>query len=95
MLTAMTPNGVIARMDLKIYLKSLGSEEQREDFAQRCETSLGHIRNVGYGYKPCATDLAVRIERESAGQVTRPELRADWADHWPELVDQAATAGQR
>lgn len=40
-----------------------------------------------YGVRPCATDLAVRIERESAGAVRRWELRpSDWDKHWPELV---------
>lgn len=77
-------------MDLKTYVKSLPSEEARVAFATRCSTTLGHLKNVMYGYKPCATDLAVRIERESEGAVTRPELRADWADHWPELIARAA-----
>lgn len=74
-------------MDLKTYLKSLPDEAAREAFAMRCETTLGHMRNVMYGYKPCATDLAVRIERESGRAVLRPELRNDWVDHWPELVN--------
>ena len=74
------------RMDLKTYLKSLPGEERREEFAKNCDTSLGHLRNIGYGYKPCATDLAVRIERISGGVVTRRDLRTDWANHWPELV---------
>ncbi len=74
-------------MDLKTYLKSLADEQQRENFARRCGTSFGHLRNIGYGYKPCATDLAVRIERESRSAVTRRDLRSDWAEHWPELVE--------
>jgi len=81
-------------MDLKTYLKQMPTEADREAFAKRCETSVGHLRNVSRGDRPCATDLAVLIERESGGEVTRPELRADWANHWPELVDQTATAGQ-
>ena len=39
-----------------------------------------------YGYKPCATDIAVSIERESSLQVRRWDLRQDWAKHWPELI---------
>jgi DNA-binding transcriptional regulator YdaS (Cro superfamily) len=73
-------------MDIKTYLKSLPSEDDRADFASRCATTLGHLKNVMYGFRPCATDLAVLIERESAGQVTRRELRPDWAAHWPELI---------
>lgn len=79
-------------MDLKTYLKSLPDEAAREAFAVRCKTTLGHMRNVMYGYKPCATDLAVLIERESGTAVRRPELRDDWAAHWPELVGLADTA---
>lgn len=72
-------------MDLKTFLRDM-APEQRETLAARCQTSVGHLRNVSYGLRPCATDLAVRIERESGGAVTRQELRADWADHWPELA---------
>lgn len=73
-------------MDLKTYLRDLLPEE-RESLAARCQTSVGHLRNVSYGLRPCATDLAVRIERESGHAVTRKELRPDdWADHWPELA---------
>jgi hypothetical protein len=73
-------------MELRDYLRSLPSDIERAAFATRCGTTLGHLRNVGYGYKPCATDLAVRIESETAGSVSRPELREDWAAHWPELI---------
>jgi hypothetical protein len=77
-------------MDLKSYVKTLPGDGAREDFALRCGTTFGHMKNVMYGYKPCATDLAVRIERESGRAVTRPELRPDWADHWPELIGMQA-----
>jgi len=82
-------------MDLKTYLKSLPADADREAFALRCGTTLGHMRNVMYGYKPCATDLAVSIERESARAVTRQELRDDWARHWPELAPAAANERRR
>jgi DNA-binding transcriptional regulator YdaS (Cro superfamily) len=76
----------MTRMDLKTYLAPL-SPEQREAFASRCSTSKGHLQNVMYGVRPCATDLAVAIERESGYLVTRPELRpGDWRNHWPELI---------
>ena len=73
-------------MDLRTYLRSL-DDPGRENFAERCKTSVGHLRNVGYGIKTCATNLAVAIERESGFLVRRQELRADWADHWPELSE--------
>jgi len=94
-LTKPTLDGVIgSAMDLKSFIKGLPNDEAREDFARRCGTSLGHLRNVMYGYKPCATDLAVNIERESGRAVTRPELRDDWRSHWPELIGMHAAAMQ-
>ena len=73
------------RMNLRTYLGGL-EPPVREDFAERCGTSLGHITNVMYGYKPCGPELAVSIERESGGAVTRRDLRPDdWERIWPEL----------
>jgi DNA-binding transcriptional regulator YdaS (Cro superfamily) len=73
-------------MDLKTYLAPLDAE-QRDLFASRCGTTRGHLQNVMYGVRHCATDLAVSIERESAGAVRRWDLRADdWHRHWPELI---------
>ncbi len=71
-------------MLLRAFLSHLTPPEV-DAFAELCEVTPGHLRNVMYGYKPCAPDLAVSIERESAGAVTRPELRADWRRFWPEL----------
>lgn len=73
-------------MDLKTYWRTL-TKEDREAFAGRCESTVGHLQNVMYRVRPAATDLAVAIERESGGLVTRQELRPeDWQRHWPELV---------
>lgn len=72
-------------MDLKPYLSAM-TKPERIAFAERCDTSLGHLQNVMYGLKPCATDLAVAIERESERAVCRWDLRSDWPRHWPELV---------
>jgi hypothetical protein len=85
------------RMDLKTFLKSLPDDEARAAFALRCESTLGHVRNVSYGLRPCSTELAVAIERESDGAVTRPELCPEsWRARWPELSkahDQIAATG--
>jgi DNA-binding transcriptional regulator YdaS (Cro superfamily) len=53
----------------------------REAFAKRCKTSIGHLRNIAYGDKPCGESLAIAIERESQRSVTCEELRpdVDWA----------------
>lgn len=73
-------------MELKPYVSAL-TPEQRQDLAERCGTSVGHINNVMYGYKPCGHELAVALERETHGAVTRRELRpTDWHRFWPELV---------
>lgn len=77
-------------MELKAYLKNL-DPLGRESFAQRCATTLGHLRNVMYGYRPCSAELAADIERASGGAVTRKELRPhDWARVWPELAGPAS-----
>ena len=73
-------------MKLIDHLKRLAPAD-RDAFAQRCETSIGHLNNVGYGYRPCGPELCVLIERESGGAVTRRDLRPDdWWRIWPELV---------
>lgn len=78
-------------MDLKTYISPMPMEK-RDEFAQRCLTTKGHLQNVMYGMKPCGTALAVLIERESGHEVTRQELRDDWANHWPELIPVKAAA---
>lgn len=86
-LTNKTSFGVMWRMNLKAYLLTLSIEE-REALAARCGTSVGHLKNIGYGLKPCAPKLASALERESGGAVTRPELCPnDWRITWPELAE--------
>lgn len=67
-------------MDLKTYLGGL-APDQREEMAARCGTSVGHLKNIAYGYKPCGEALAIAIDRESGGQVRCEDLRpdVDWA----------------
>ena len=73
-------------MELKAFFLKLSADE-REAFAVKVASSVGHIQNVMYGFRPCAPDLAVRIELKSKREVTRQELRPnDWADFWPELA---------
>jgi hypothetical protein len=74
-------------MDLKSFLKSLPDDLAREAFAASCGTTIGHLRNIGYGQKPCSTEIAVAMELHSVGVVTRIELcPATWRLRWPELV---------
>lgn len=67
-------------MDLKTYLYDL-QPEKRESFAKDCGTSLRHLQNVAYGYKPAGESLCINIERESEGAVLCETLRpdVDWA----------------
>jgi len=78
-------------MDLKTYLSNL-PEPEREPFAKKCGTTAGHLRNVMYGYKPCAPEYAVAIEKETGGAVSRQELRPDdfWR-FWPDLPEPKKT----
>lgn len=76
-------------MNLNDYLKTLDGPG-RSAFAERCGTSFGHLRNIGYGLRTCNAALALRIERASARKVLRRDLRDDWADIWPDLARKAA-----
>ena len=73
-------------MDLKTYINDL-KPEPREDLAEKCATTLGHLKNVMYGLRPCAPELAVLLEQATKGAVTRQDLRPDdWRRIWPELI---------
>ena len=63
-------------MTLLDYLKTM-TLKQRAGFATMCGTSPGHLNNVSYGYKTPGAEIAIAIERESAGAVTVEELRPD------------------
>ena len=76
-------------MSLKDYITALPAD-QREAFALRCGTTVGHLNNVMYGYKAASPWLAVAIERETGAAIKRQDLREDWRDLWPELSQQAA-----
>jgi DNA-binding transcriptional regulator YdaS (Cro superfamily) len=68
-------------MDLQTYLRDHLARADREDFAERCGTAWGHLRNVAYGSRPCTALLAIEIDRETGGKVTAEELcpDADWS----------------
>lgn len=77
-------------MNLKQHIHGLDAAA-REKLAQSCGTTLGHLRNVMYGYRPCTPALASAIERHTARAVTRQDLCPDdWADIWPELAQPSA-----
>lgn len=69
-----------ATVELKDYIAELSGDE-RTKFAAACESTVGHLKNVSYGYRPCAEKLAIAIERETKGGVRCEDLRpdVDWA----------------
>jgi DNA-binding transcriptional regulator YdaS (Cro superfamily) len=74
-------------MDLKTFLRDLGSDEARAEFARKCGTTAGHMRNASYGQRPLAPGVCAAAERESGGVVRRWSTRPrDWHLIWPELI---------
>jgi DNA-binding transcriptional regulator YdaS (Cro superfamily) len=63
-------------MTLHEYFNSL-TKEQREAFAKRCETSVDYLIQLSLGYRQPKVELAVRISKESGGQVTCEGLLPD------------------
>jgi DNA-binding transcriptional regulator YdaS (Cro superfamily) len=63
-------------MKLHDYMLSL-DREQRIDFAARCQSSVEYLMQIAYGYRTPKAQLAVSIERESAGAVPCEELLPD------------------
>ena len=64
-----TPNDVkLLTMNMHEYLKKMPRKE-RAEFAARCGTTLGHLTNVAYGYRPCGPALAMAIEEESGREL--------------------------
>ncbi len=75
---------------LLAYLNSLSRDDQ-EGFAKRCDTSVGYLRKACSIHQRIGAELCSAIERESAGRVTRKDLRPlDWKLVWPELQKKAA-----
>lgn len=85
MLTRHSSFDVMRRMDhLKSHWKTL-SHEQREAFASRCNSTVGHIQNVMYGVRPCSAELAVAMELESGGALACEETASQLS--WVRIVD--------
>ena len=66
------------------YLNALPAHE-RDLFAGRCGTTQNYMRkaiSTGQTFGPA---LCVQIERATAGEIRRVDLRSDWKLIWPEL----------
>lgn len=76
-------------MDFKSYFFGL-PPSARDDFAKKCETTVGHLQNVAYGFRSASPELAVLIESTSKKQVSRVEMFPhSFARIWPELANPA------
>jgi hypothetical protein len=67
-------------MNMLTYLKKM-TRTERAEFAERCGTSLGHLQNVAYGYKPCKPELAMAIEEESNHAVCVESVAPEYRWH--------------
>jgi len=65
------------------FWKQLRTAE-RAQLAQQCETQVVYLSQIAYGHRRASGPLAMRIERQSSGAVTRHDLR-------PDLYPEAAT----
>lgn len=71
-------------MRLIDYLKTM-PRNARAELAIACGTTIGHLNNVAYGFKSSSPALSLALEEQTAGAVTRKEMRADWHSIWPDL----------
>lgn len=67
-------------MDFKAFFLAIPRPE-RPAFAEKCGVSVGQLHNIAYGLRPCATELAIEIEKASEGRVRVEEScpNVDWA----------------
>lgn len=59
------------------YIKSLDGQAEKENFCQRCGTTLGYIRKASSIGQRLGEGLCINIERESGGVVRCEQLRPD------------------
>ena len=72
--------------ELRLYLNALSRDEQ-DNFAYRCNTTIGYLRKAISCNQTIGAALSVLIEKESAGVVTRRHLHPNsWGSIWPELI---------
>lgn len=68
------------RMTLLDFIKPL-DKNALQDFARRCETTPGQLKQVAYGNRRANASLAIALDRETDGAIrceeTRPDI--DWA----------------
>ena len=58
---------------LKSFMSGLAAHE-KEEFAKKCETSVGYLNQIMYGNSKCSASLAIRIDKESRALVPCDDL---------------------
>lgn len=72
-------------MDISTYLTHSGVKQS--DFARSIGVSPSLLYQWLSGLRPVAAKHCVKIEQQTGGQVSRPELRPDdWQSIWPDLA---------
>lgn len=61
---------------MRAYLNSITPEE-RENVAERCDTSVDYFWQIAGKHRNPSTKLAMKIEKHTGGKVTRHDLRPD------------------
>lgn len=61
------------------HLNSMSVARQQQ-FAEACGTTVGYLRQIGYGHRECQAAMAIDIDRESGGEISCESLcpSADW-----------------
>ena len=71
-------------MDLSSWVN--GQRGRSNQLALAVGVKASVVSDWAHGRLAVPPARAVAIERATQGQVARPELRADWAEIWPELA---------
>ena len=61
------------------------SSKWRHEVAQASGTNTRYLYQCLTGRRNASPALALRIERESRGALTRKDLRKDWREIWPDF----------
>lgn len=82
-------------MKLREYLDKMSYGGVRA-FAKQCGLKNDQaLHNWASERRGCPHTMCLVLERESAGAVTRVDLRKDWADVWPDLLRDYRPDGTR
>jgi DNA-binding transcriptional regulator YdaS (Cro superfamily) len=83
-LTFINSGAIILFMNLSSYLEKNSNSE----LAKKLGVSQGLIYQWATKRRPVSPAKCVAIEKATDGEVSRKELRDDWEQIWPELVNE-------